>query len=371
MGLITPIAAGHFHVDVTSMATQFTWFTGGVFAGFLLSFFVFDHFAIRSVLIVSYIACLASLVTIHIASSYELLALWLTAFGVAISVASCGSGTLITQLWSGRARQTVLVAQDAMFNGGGVIFSIITTWFVANQFPFSSTYMVVAGIIVFVLVLSLVSNFKKDLSHHSEEEGQTRTEWNAGIILTGISLLLFMLAKISMFIWAPQYVEQRFNVGSAFSGQFMSNIFTAALIGSLAGTWLVSRVKVKYLLYVFVLVSAVSVWLLTQATNIDSMLLLAFVYGISISATFNAYVAFALTFVSTPTHRNIAYMLLMSALGSSGAPYFSSLIVKTTGNTEDALIFSFVTLLIVIGTLLICEVLNRGKIKIPLSSSPA
>ena len=138
MGLITPIAADHFHVDVTSMAAQFTWFTGGVFAGFLLSFFVFDHFAIRSVLIVSYIACLASLVTIHFASSYELLALWLTAFGVAISVASCGSGTLITQLWSGRARQTVLVAQDAMFNGGGVIFSIITTWFVANQFPFSS-----------------------------------------------------------------------------------------------------------------------------------------------------------------------------------------------------------------------------------------
>jgi len=302
--------------------------------------------------------------------SFELLALWLTVFGVAISVASCGSGTLITQLWSGPARQTVLVAQDAMFNGGGVIFSIITTWFVTKQLPFGSTYMVVAAIIIFVLVLSLASNFQKDLTHHSEKNGHSRTEWNMGIILTGVSLLLFMLAKISMFIWAPQYVEQRFNVGSNSSGQFMSNIFTAALIGSLAGTWLVSRIKVKYLLYVFVTVSAVSVYLLTRATSIDTMLFLALVYGISISATFNAYVAFSLTFVSIPTHRNIAYMLLMSALGSTGAPYFSSLVVKTTGNIEDALMFTFITLLVVIATLVACELLNRSRVNKPLSNGP-
>ena len=33
MGLIIPGAADHFDVEVTSMASQFTWFTGGVFLG--------------------------------------------------------------------------------------------------------------------------------------------------------------------------------------------------------------------------------------------------------------------------------------------------------------------------------------------------
>jgi len=213
---------------------------------------------------------------------------------------------------------------------------------------------------VFVLILSFISNFEKDLTYAIDEDGDIETEWNIGIIVIGISLLLFMLAKISIFIWAPQFVEQKFGIGGAVSGQFMSNIFTAALIGSLAGTWLVSRINVKYLLYAFVIVSTGSVWLLTQTTDIDTVLLLAFVYGISVSATFNAYMAFALTFVAVPTHRNIAYMLLMSGLGSSGAPLFSSQAVEIGGNIEAALTFCFVTLLFVAATLVIGELLNKS-----------
>ncbi len=360
MGLITPSAAEHFGVEVTAMASQFTWFTGGVFGGYILSFVLFDHFSIKSALIVSYLVCLTSLVTIHMTGSFVMLGFWFAVFGVAISIAVCGSSTLITRLWAGRARQTVLVAQDAIFNGGGVIFATIATWFVTNSFPFSSTYLVVAGLVVFVVILTLVSNFQKDLSIDFQEDSQNiETEWNMGIILIGISLLLFMLAKISIFIWAPQYVEQHFSVGSIVSGQFMSNIFTAALIGSLAGTWLVSRMNVKYILYTLIVVSAVSVKLFTQTDDVDVILLLAFVYGISVSATFNAYVAFALTFVAVPTHRNIAYMLLMSALGSSGAPLFSSQAVEMDSNIGDALTFCFVTLLVVIATLVACEILAK------------
>ncbi|MCZ6503463.1 MAG: hypothetical protein O6945_13220, partial [Gammaproteobacteria bacterium] len=118
-------------------------------------------------------------------------------------------------------------------------------------------------------------------------------------------------------------------------------------------------VNVKYILYTLIVVSAVSVLLFTRTDNVDMILLLAFVYGISVSATFNAYVAFALTFVAVPTHRNIAYMLLMSALGSSGAPLFSSQVVEMGGNIGDALTFCFVTLLIVIATLVVSEILSK------------
>ncbi|MGI9289012.1 MAG: MFS transporter [Pseudomonadales bacterium] len=359
MGLIIPRAAEHFGVDAVSMSSQFTWFTGGVFAGYLLSFIVFDRFSIKQVLLASYAISLASILLIHLSSSYLLLAGWLASFGIAISIAVCGSGTLITRLWTGRARQTVLVAQDAMFNGGGVIFSGLTTWLITKTFPFSSTYLVVAGIIVFVMLIAALSNFKSDDVVVTDEEGDLKTEWNVGFILIGISLLLFMTAKISIFIWAPQYVEERFSVTSAVSGQFMRNIFTAALIGSLAGTWLVSRINVKYLLYGFALVSTASVWLFTQVGDVNSMLLLGFLYGISVSATFNAYMAFALTFVAVPTHRNIAYMLLMSGLGSSFAPLVSSQAVSMGGEIIDALWLCFGFLLLVIATLAIGEWMSK------------
>jgi TsgA-like MFS transporter len=187
-----------------------------------------------------------------------------------------------------------------------------------------------------------------------------QTQWNSGIILTGFSLLLFMLAKISVFIWAPLFIEQRFSVDSSVSGNFMSNIFSAALAGSLIGTWLASRIKVKYLLYSFVVISTASIWLLLSSENIETVLMLALMYGISVSATFNAYMAYALTFVKTPTHRNIAYMLVMSALGGALAPYCSSKAVELGEGTDDALLFCFAVLVIVMVTLVVSELLGRS-----------
>ena len=364
------------------MASQFTWFTGAVFVGYILSFVVFDKFSIKSVLITAYVTCIVAILLIHFTDNFTMLAVWFAVFGVAISLVACGSSTLITQIWEGKARQTVLVAQDALFNGGGVVFSMTATWFVAGTFQFSSTYLVVAGIIICTLGLILIANFDREIiSTGSGETSATdsskqasvqqkpvitdpiKTEWNLGIIMVGISLMFFMLAKIAMFIWAPQFVEQKFQVDGVVSGEFMSNVFTAALIGSLAGTWLASRMNVKYLLYIFVIVSAGSVWLLTATDDIEMMLLLAFAYGISISATFNAYMAYALSFVAIPTHRNIAYMLVMSALGSSLAPVSSSMAVDLTGDMADALLFCFGVLVLVVISLGVSELLKRPSVQ--------
>jgi len=363
LGLIIPSAATYFAVEVTTMATQFTWFTGAIFVGYLLSFIVFDRFTIKQVLITAYVGCILSTLLMHWIKDFTLLALWLVIFGLCISIASCGSSTLITQLWQDKARQTILVGQDAFFNGGGVIFSLIASWFVARSFQFSSTYMVVAAITLLVLGLVLTSDF--DQQNVAEKVAGTpienpETQWNSGIILTGFSLLLFMLAKISIFIWAPLFIEQRFSVDGSISGNFMSNIFSAALVGSLIGTWLASRMKVKYLLYSFVIISTASIWLLLSSENIETVLMLAFLYGISVSATFNAYMAYALTFVATPTHRNIAYMLVMSALGGALAPYCSSKAIELGDGTDDALLFCFAVLVIVMLTLVVSEFLSRS-----------
>ncbi|MBT3425229.1 MAG: hypothetical protein HOL98_10935 [Gammaproteobacteria bacterium] len=143
----------------------------------------------------------------------------------------------------------------------------------------------------------------------------------------------------------------------------MSNVFSAALIGSVAGTWLVSRVDIKYLVHGFIPVSLIATTLLTWVESLDAMLMLAFVYGISVSATFNAYVAFSLSQLSSPTHRNIAYRLLMSALGSSFAPLFSSMMVETTGSMETALVACAVTLVVVALILAIVEILSQRHLK--------
>ena len=362
IGLLTASAAEQYSVEITLIASQFSYFIGGIFLGYIVSYFVFDFFKMKPIIVTSYVIAAISILSIHYIPVYKFLPYLLVIIGVCASIVVCAGGTLITRLWHGKMRHYVLVAQDAMFNGGGVIFASTTTYFVTKEFAWSATYMVVAGIFLFVAILALISSFDSGETPRLQAgEEEIKTEWNTGFILIGMSLLLFLLAKISIFIWAPQFVEQRFAVGSEQSGKFMSNIFLSAFFGSVAGTYIVSKVNVKYVLYSLVILAMLSTWLFTQSSSINSMLLLGFVFGISISATYNSYVAFGLTFVSVPTHRHIVYLLLMGGLGSALAPVLSSNVVEISGELSGVMSMCMFTYVVVFIVLLLSNIANNIK----------
>lgn len=356
VGLLTEPASERYGVTITDIAAQFTWFTGGVFIGGILAFFVFDYFAIKPVILWSYLVSIALIAWLHITSNYALLPVLLTSIGILLAIVICGGVTVITQQWVGKKRQMVMVGQDAMFNGGGIVFSGAATWFVVNQFEWTSIYLLVAALIGIVILLSAFSSFEPVVEQ--EEEVDSVGAWNAGILLVGVSLLLFMMSKIAILVWAPQYIQQSFGVGPEVGGQFMANVFTAAFIGSLLGTWAASRIDVKYLLYGFVVISMLSVFALTMTSSTTMVLLLAYGYGVSVSATYNSYVAFGLSFVESPSHKNVVYLQLMSGFGSTLAPFVSSMIVDLTGQIGSAMQFCFITLLIVAISLFVCHLLH-------------
>jgi len=359
IGLLTEPAANHFGVPITEVASQFSWLAGGVFVGGIVAFFIYDHGSIKTVITWSYLIALVSILLLHFYSSYWLVPVLLAVIGTLMAVVGCGGVTVITQQWLGRRRQSIMVAQDAMFNGGGIMFSAFATWFVVNHFGWSSVYLIVTVLMGIVVLLAVTSDFTPVVEVEEDGLGGGVGSWNTGIILVGFSLLLFMTAKIAIFVWAPQFIQQNFGTGPEAGGQFMANVFLAAFVGSIFGTWAATRFEVKYLLYTFVLISLVSVFAMTAVNSTTVVLLLGYGYGISVSATYNSYVAFGLSFMEQPSHKNVVYLQLMSGLGSTIAPFVSSKIVEWTGETSSAIFFCAVMLAIVAVTLIACEILHR------------
>ena len=360
IGLVTEPAADHFGVSISDIASQFSWLTAGVFVGGILAFFIFDHLPIKLVTIGSYLAAIVLIILLNRLKAYAFLPILLGLIGNFFAIVVCGGVTIITQQWRGHRSQMIMVAQDAMFNGGGIAFAALTTWFVVNSYGWSAVYLVVTLFLGFVVILAAVTSFEP--AYEAEENESDEVEqWNLGIILVGVSLLLFMTAKIAIFVWAPQFVQQTFESGPELAGEFMGNVFLAAFLGSLAGTWLASKISVRFLLYGFVLVSLLSVYAISSAQSTSSILFLGYCYGLSVSATYNSYVAFGLAFVSNPSHKNVVYLQLMSGLGSTVAPVVSSLVVHEAGSTRSALQLCFVLLLTVVLTLVISDALYRRR----------
>lgn len=360
VGLVTEPASQHYGVSITDVASQFSWLTAGVFIGGILAFFVFDYVAIKQVVIGSYTLAVGLIFWLHLSDSYLLLPILLGLIGVFFAIVGCAGVTIITQQWRGHKSQMVMVAQDAMFNGGGIAFSALVTWFVVNAFGWTSAYLVVTVLLGVVVLLAAASSFDPVVEKEKSESDAVGM-WNAGIVIVGMSLLLFMVAKISIFVWAPQFIQQTFSTGPEVAGQFMGNVFVAAFIGSLFGTWAASKIPVRYLLYGFVTVSLLAVLAMSIVESVSMIMILGYCYGVSVSATFNSYVAFGLSFVDNPTHKNVVYLQLMSGFGSSLAPFISSLIVQETGSTLAAIEFSFAILVGVALTLVVSNLLHRSR----------
>ena len=335
IGLISEPVSQSLGIPITEAVARFGYFTVGVFFGYLVSFFVFDFIRLRLVVIFGYGLLMLTTGGLFLFENDAAMKFFLFLIGMLASVQVCGASTLVSSLWRDKPRQTMLIGQDAAFNGGGILFTSLTTWFIASGFHWGATYTLVAIITLIIALVASVTDFKSKSSVYNDLTG--RTEWNPRILAVGGSVMLFMLSKISIFIWAPLYVEQAFDAGIVQAGRILTNIFIGAFFGSLLGTYIVSRIRIEYFLITMLIVGATSLGSMLSSPDLQLVLTLGYFLGASIGATFNGYTSFGLSFVVNPTHKNVAYLLIAGGIGSALAPWFSSEIVKYGGEIKYVL----------------------------------
>ena len=335
IGLISEPMSRALAIPLTEAVARFGYFTVGVFIGYLISYFIFDFIRLRTSVILGYGLQMLAVAGLFLSENDAAMKLFLFVIGILASIQVCGASTLVSLLWQGKPRQTMLIGQDAAFNGGGIFFTSLTTWFIASGFHWGATYALVAIVTLIIALVASVTDLEGASRDHNELKGPT--EWNPRILAVGGSVAFFMLSKISIFIWAPLYVEQALDVGIVQAGSILTNIFVGAFFGSLLGTYIVSRIRVEYFLITMLIVGAASLGSILSLADFQLVLIIGYFLGASIGATFNAYTSFGLSFVLNPTHKNVAYLLIAGGIGSAFAPWSSSQVVEVFGEIKFVL----------------------------------
>jgi TsgA-like MFS transporter len=212
------------------------------------------------------------------------------------------------------------------------------------------------------IALAIITRLR--ITGQTEQKSNEMTEWNAGIILVGVAVMFFMAAKLTVIVWAPQYLEQEFGASPRQASDVMSNIFQAAFFGSLVGTYVVSKVRIHHFLAMMISIGVIATLVMLITEDLQVVTAMGYLFGLSVSATFNSYMAFALGFVSSPNHKNVAYMLLAGAVGSGLGPLISSQSVLITDTTRTPIIFAFSLMALVLAAVLMIGSKNvRVKLK--------
>ena len=307
-------------------AAQFSWLNGGILFGNLIAIGVFRNFKIKWVVAICNILVAGCAVCIYGSADFRALPALFFATGTGLGIGVCAATTILTHIWSAQQRQSALVAQDAFFNGGGMLFPFLIGLLLARQFSWSWGFLTVGIVGVVVAILSLVSRF--DFETGTQGGRKAGMEWAPGLVAAGVSMFLIIICQISVIIWLPTYPQERFQVTPKMSAGIISQIYIAAFFGSLASTVIVAKVSIQRFLAVVVSIGCASIFLFTQVPTIGWATVNAYAFGVAIAALYHSFIAWGLSYLRNPGYAEVTFLYICAGVSGTLTPYVSSKVVE-------------------------------------------
>ncbi|MBW8185615.1 MFS transporter TsgA [Shewanella nanhaiensis] len=330
--LIEPIAE-KFSANINEVASIFSLLNGGALAGTIAAFFLIEKIGVKRITLISYMLIAISAASLHFTSSLSVVMIAMTLIGLCGGVGLCIAGTIVVSVWKDKIQSTMLVVQDATFNVAGVVFPLITTYALSHALNWSYSYLAVGLVALITANVALLTNFdlcepKSDASGSHIGE---KSEWNFSIISAGIGLFLGMLALYTFLTWAPMFVKEKFDIPFEEAGNIITQYWSAALVGALVSTLIVSRVKIQHFLMGMMTLALVITSIIVTTDKLEWMGYLTYGYGFACAALYNAFIAYGVSFVKQASSKNVSYILISGSAGAMFSPAISAMFETVIG----------------------------------------
>ena len=329
IGLLVSPIADSFGLTNTAAASQFSWLTGGILAGNLLAAPALRFFDIKHVVISCYAVLIACSVGLHLNSAFQLVPWLFAAIGLAAGVGVCAASTIIAQIWQAKKRQSLLVAQDAFFNSGGMAFPAAVGFLLAHHFAWSWGFLNIAAVGVVIVLLALLSRFEE--ADQSQQHESVSSDWPPGLMVAGASLFLIIVCFVTITIWLPVHIESSFAAPPGQAAAVIAKIFFTALVGSLIFTFVVMKVSIERFIAAVVFIGSVCALLFVNAPTMGALTIVAYAYGLAIAAVYHSFIAWGLSYTKHPTYKHVTFLYVCPGIGGTIAPFASSLVVESFG----------------------------------------
>ncbi|WP_343290811.1 MFS transporter TsgA [Vibrio harveyi] len=329
-GMLVEPLANTFDANVNEVASIFSLLNGGALAGTIAAFFLIEKVGIKRMTVLCYGAIAAAALSLYVAPSLFIVMLGMTVIGFCGGVGLCIAGTIVVSVWKDKIQSTMLVVQDATFNIAGVVFPLITTYALTNAMNWSISYLSVGVVALATMFVALLTNFNQ-CGGESGAEQEVKSEWNFGIISGGVGLFLGMLALYTFLTWAPMFVKEKFDIPFEQAGNIITQYWSAALVGALVSTVIVSRMKIQTFLLTIISVAMVITSVIVTTDKLEWLSYLTYGYGFACAALYNAFIAYGVSFVRNATSKNVSYILISGSAGAMFSPAISSVMESVVG----------------------------------------
>ncbi|QCI23489.1 MFS transporter TsgA [Buchnera aphidicola] len=329
-GIILENVSKYFGVSITNMSNTFTFLNAGILISIFLNSWLIDILKLKNQLVIGFILTIIA-IWILIFNQHKLILFSFSIFLLGmVSGVTMSIGTfLITHLYTGSKRASLLLLTDSCFSMSGIIFPIISTLLMSHHITWYWIYPLIGILYLIIFILTLSLNFP--VINHITKKNKYTKEWNISIFYLSISALLYILGQLSFISWIPEYITKSIDLHITQAGTLVSNFWMSYMIGMWSFSYILKYFNLKNILIYLTGISTLLMYMFNNIYSYNLLKLTIILLGFFSSAIYTIIITLASHQTKLPSPQIINFILTSGTIGTLLTFIVTGPIVKNYG----------------------------------------
>jgi fucose permease len=308
---------------------------------------VIDRFGKKPVLVTGFLFCAAALVGMAYAPSYAALGALLVVLGLGGSSAMAASNTLIPDLYPENPSSALNLAN--IFFGVGAIFFPSVVTLMTKRLGLEATLWLIALLVGGVAAVALLETFPRaSAAGGFDWAAARRAILDPVVILLACVLFLYSAMEISTAGWIRTYLEKEFSISSQTSPVILTAFWVMLMIGRLAASQIVKKVRGPQMVLVASLGAVVGLLLLAIAPNVPTAVVGIVLCGLSYAPVFPNTAGTASTYFPKLFGTVFGILMTLALLGGAVVPPALGYLAQRTSVRASMWLLAGIAILLVV-----------------------
>lgn len=351
--IIKPLAA-FFSIDIAEAGGVFTWMNLGILIAILSNSFLMEIIPLKRQIFIGAGIIVAIFIGLIFVKSMYIFCFLMFFFGLVSGIAMSVGTYLISCMYEGKIRGTMLLLTDSFFSLAGITFPLIAGLMLNKEMPWYTVYIMVlvCGIGAFLFSLGVCFPSPSQIQQAEKNQPLTRRlaeeikQWGIAVYLLFAGCTLYILGQLCLVFWIPTYVENVFNATPEVAAEPLSFFWIGMWLGLYASSLIVKRFPIYLFVTLISIGATVMFFVLRQAQAVDTLKFQCLAMGLFSSGIYYSFITLTSLQTKKPSPLLINMALTFGTVGTFLTPIVTARAVNMGGPGTALLVGNFCYLLV-------------------------
>ncbi|HET9678701.1 MAG TPA: MFS transporter TsgA [Buchnera sp. (in: enterobacteria)] len=351
-GIMMENIAKCFHISISHISHIFTFLNFGILISIFLNAWLIKTIPMKNQLQLGFLLMTMSIGGLIYGKNLIIFSISIFFMGIVSGITMSIGTLLITYLYQGQKRASVLLITDSFFSLSGTLFPIIASFLISIKKPWYYIYIIIDVIYLIIFILSLITKFpifSNTIKQKIKKKKHLHLKTKICLILLSISSTIYILGQLSFISWIPEYIHKIIKLNSIkLSGKLVSNFWMSYMIGMWFFSFLLKSFDLQKILSMLSGISTIIMFCFLHSKKIIILKCAIIILGFFSSAIYTIIISLASLQIKKLSTKIISLILTCGTIGSMLTFIFTGYIISKKGIVVSLLVSNFLYFIVFI-----------------------